>query len=71
MISRVVPLREGDVRNYDNALYRYTGSVKLGTVKIEQEKNEPYGEYEGLALFFHKILNFFSALVSVIVYEFR
>ena len=68
---RVFTLREDDVRNYDNALYRYTGSVKLGNVQIEQEKYEPYGEYEGLALFFHKILNFFSALVSVIVYEFQ
>ena len=68
---RVFTLREDDVRNYENTLYRYNGSVKLGSVTIEEEKNEPYGEYEGLAAFFHGIVNFFSALVSVIVYEFR
>lgn len=68
---RVFALREDDVRNYENTIYRYNGSSKLGNVTIEKEKNEPYGEYAGIAAVFMRMVNFIKAFISVVVYAFQ
>ena len=64
---RVFTLHESDVRQYENELYRYTGSVKLGTVKITKENTAPAGkEAEGPFTLLLRFFNLFRALFSVI-----
>ena len=43
---RVITLYEDDIKNYDNDLYVYSGSVKAGTDKVELQVDEPYEVYD-------------------------
>ncbi len=43
---RVFTLYEEDIKNYDNELYTYEGSVKTGDARFELQVDEPYAEYD-------------------------
>ena len=65
---RVFTLHADDVTNYENTLYRYTGNVKLGTVKITAENTAPAGEETfGPFTLLLRFFNLFRALFSAIV----
>lgn len=68
---RVFTLHEDDTANYDNALYRYEGSVSLGNVTVTPEKNEPYKTYnDPVSETVAKIKNLLISAVSAIIYFF-
>ena len=59
---RVFTLHENDLANYDNVLYRYTGSVSLGTDAVTAET----GTADGLfGTFIARIRDFFTKLISL------
>ena len=70
---RVFTLREDDVRDYENVLYRYTGSAAAGNVRISPEENRPYTADFGniFAAAILKTYYFLAALVSVVMEAFR
>lgn len=43
---RVFTLYEDDIKNYDNELYTYEGSVKNGDARLELQVDEPYEVYD-------------------------
>ena len=65
---RVLTLHEDDVLQYDNVLYRYTGKVKLGNVKLVAEDEitgkKPSNAYETMLLRLRELLMTFVSLVA-------
>ncbi len=45
---RVFTLYENDIKNYDNVLYTYEGSVKTNDARLELQIDEPYAEYDNI-----------------------
>ncbi len=62
---RVFTLHEDDIKNYDNVLYTYEGSVKTGDARFELQVDEPYTEYNNI---FEEI---FAAIKNTIVLVYR
>ncbi len=62
---RVFTLHEDDIKNYDNVLYTYEGSVKTGDARFELQVDEPYTEYD------NAIEEFFAAVKNTIVLVYR
>ena len=65
---RVFTLYEDDIAHYDNVLYRYTGSVKLGTARVAPESvgGTTYPDaLEPLVRFINLFRSLFSALVQL------
>ena len=61
---RVLTLHEDDITHYENELYTYTGSVKLGTDRIEKQNDEPSPAPTGimkLIAYIRNILNTYCA----------
>lgn len=64
---RVFTLREGDVKNYDNEQFVYTGKVKLGTDKISPLREDVYPEYDNSFVeLLAKMKNFMLVIVKLI-----
>ena len=63
---RVLTLHEDDITNYENELYVYTGSVKLGTDRIEKQNDEPSPAPTGLAKLIAYLRNILKSMVSLI-----
>lgn len=65
---RLFTLHENDIKNYDNEVYRYNGTVRLGNQRIEAEENKTFDEYDNIAQrIFAYIWNFCVSIVSLIV----
>ena len=62
---RVITLHEDDITHYENELYTYTGSVKLGTDKIEKQ-NDEQPVYNSFTRALAYIRNVFKSMISVI-----
>lgn len=62
---RVFTLYEDDIRNYDNVLYTYEGSVKSGDARFELQLDEPYTEYG------NAIEEFFAAVKNTVTLVYR
>lgn len=62
---RVFTLYEDDIKNYDNVLYTYEGSVKSGDARFELQVDEPYTEYDSA------IEEFFAAVKNTITLVYR
>ena len=68
---RVFTLHEEDPANYENVLYRYTGSVKLGTVRVTAENTAPAEEKDaGIFTLLLRFVNLFRSLFSALVHLF-
>ena len=62
---RVITLHEDDITQFDNELFVYSGSVKLGTDKIEkQEDRQP--DYNSVTRVFAYLRNIIKSMISVI-----
>ena len=63
---RVLTLHEDDIKNYDNVLYTYNGSVLTGDVKIDVQQDEPYTVYntfkERFIAFWQNIIATFNTI---------
>ncbi len=65
---RVITLHEDDVRNYDNELYIYTGSVQTDDAALVKQIDEPYPVYEGCEAKFEAFfVNTFANLKALFV----
>ena len=62
---RVFTLYEDDIKNYDNVIYTYEGSVKNGDARFELQVDEPYTEYDSA------IVEFFAAVKNTITLVYR
>lgn len=62
---RVITLHEEDVTSFDNELFIYTGSVKLGTDKIEKQ-NDEQPEHHSFTKVFAYLRNIIKAMISMI-----
>ncbi len=58
---RVFTLYEDDIKNFDNVLYTYEGSVKTNNARLELQVDEPYTEYNNI------IEEIFGAIMNVFV----
>lgn len=68
---RVFNLYEDDIKNYDNVLYTYEGSVKTGNARFELQVDEPYAEYDNaIEEFFAAIKNVFILIKTEIISSF-
>ncbi len=54
---RVFTIYEDDVKNFDNEIYTYDGSVKKGNARFELQVDEPYQTYD----------NFFEEFIGAII----
>lgn len=55
---RVFTLYENDIKNFDNVIYTYEGSVKSGDARFELQIDEPYAVYDNeVEAFFAGIKN--------------
>ena len=63
---RVITLHEDDIAGYENELYVYTGSVKLGTDRITKQVDEPSPADYSLARLFAYLRNIIKSMVSII-----
>lgn len=66
---RVLTLHEDDIARYDNEVFTYSGSVKLGTDKIEKMNVEPAAdpaEQNVVARIFTYIRNILKSMISII-----
>ena len=62
---RVITLHEDDITHFDNELFTYTGSVKLGTDRIEKQiDGQP--EYNSFTRALAYIRNVFRSMISLI-----
>lgn len=65
---RVFTLYEDDIKNYDNVLYTYEGSVKTNNARIELQVDEPYAVYNNIVEeFFAAIKNVFYLIKTEII----
>ena len=65
---RVFTLYEDDIKNFDNELYTYEGSVKNGNARFELQVDKPYTVYDNaIEEFFAAIKNVFVLLKTEIV----
>lgn len=65
---RVFTLYEDDIKNFDNELYTYEGSVKTNNAHLELQVDEPYAEYDNfIEEFFAAIRNVFVLLKTEII----
>ncbi|MBQ6065226.1 MAG: metallophosphoesterase [Clostridia bacterium] len=62
---RVLTLHEDDITRYDNEVFTYSGSVKLGTDKIGKMDTAPK-EYNSFTRFFAYIRNILKSMISII-----
>ena len=62
---RVITLHEDDVAGFDNELFTYSGSVKLGTDRIEKQIDEQ-PEYNPLTRLLVYLRNIIKSMISVI-----
>ena len=62
---RVLTLHEDDVAHYDNDVFTYSGSVKLGTDRIEKMDTEP-AEYNSFTRFFAYLRNILKSMISIV-----
>lgn len=68
---RVFTLYEDDIKNYDNVLYTYEGSVKTKDARLELQENKPYTEYNNaIEEFFAAIKNVFILIKTEIISSF-
>ena len=68
---RVFTLHEDDLTHYDNVLYRYSGSVKLGTVRVTAEDTAPAGaDDDGAFAFLLRFIQLFRSLISAVIHLF-
>ncbi len=58
---RVFTLYENDIKNFDNELYTYEGSVKTNNARLELQVDEPYTVYNNF------IEEFFGAIKNVFI----
>ncbi len=66
--ARVFTLYEDDIKNFDNVLYTYEGSVKTNNARLELQADEPYAEYDNfIEEFFAAIKNVFVLLKTEII----
>ena len=63
---RVLTLHEDDAAHYDNEVFVYTGSVKLGTDKIEKQKTASAPADNAFARFFAYLRNILKSMLSVV-----
>lgn len=65
---RVFTLYEDDIKNYDNVLYTYEGSVKTNNARLELQVDEPYAVYDNIVEeFFAAIKNVFYLIKTEII----
>ncbi len=65
---RVFTLYENDIKNFDNVLYTYEGSVKTNNARLELQTDEPYTEYDNIIEeIFAAIKNIFVLLKTEII----
>ncbi len=65
---RVFTLYEDDIKNFDNELYTYEGSVKTNNARLELQTDEPYAEYDNIIEeIFGAIKNVFILLKTEII----
>ena len=65
---RVFTLYEDDIKNFDNVLYTYEGSVKTNNARLELQVDEPYVEYNNIVEeIIGAIKNVFTLLKTEIV----
>lgn len=65
---RVFTLYEDDIKNYDNVLYTYEGSVKTNNARLELQVDEPYAVYNNIVEeFFAAIKNVFYLIKTEII----
>lgn len=68
---RVFTLHEDDIKNFDNVLYTYEGSVKTKNARFELQVDAPYAEYDNfIEEFFGAIKNVFLLLKTEIISQF-
>ncbi len=65
---RVFTLDENDMKNYQNELYTYEGSVKTGDARFELQVDEPYTEYDNI---FDEIIGAIKNIFELIEKEIR
>ncbi|MBQ2903300.1 MAG: metallophosphoesterase [Clostridia bacterium] len=64
---RVFTLNENDIKNFDNELYTYEGSVKSGNARFELQTDEPYAVYDNaIEAFFAGIGNIFNVFALIV-----
>ena len=63
---RVITLREDDIAHFENDLYVYSGSVKLGTDRIEKQQDEPAPAGNSVARLFACLRNIIKSMISII-----
>ena len=63
---RVITLHEDDIAHYENDLYVYTGSVKLGTDNIEKQNDEPSPATNTIARLLSYLRNIIKSMISMI-----
>lgn len=65
---RVFTLYEDDIKNFDNVLYTYEGSVKTNNARLELQADKPYTEYNNVVEeIFGAIKNVFVLLKTEII----
>ncbi len=68
---RVFTLYEDDIKNYDNELYTYEGSVRTKNARLELQVDKPYTEYNNIIEeIFGAIKNVFILIKTEIVSSF-
>ncbi len=70
MSLNIRPIKEDDPANYDNVSCKYTGIVKQGNTKIEEEEYKGYNDNPAEKALLAPV-NFVLAVVNVIVSLFR
>ncbi len=65
---RVFTLYEDDIKNFDNELYTYEGSVKKGDARLELQVDEPYTVYNNI---FEEIIGGIKNTFSLIITEIK
>lgn len=65
---RVITLKEDDIRNYENDVYTYEGSVKNGDWRFEKENGRGYTEYANPVMkYLSYAKNFAWSVVTTII----
>lgn len=68
---RVITLDENDIKNYDDVLYTYEGSVKTNNARLELQVDKPYTEYNNaIEEFFAAVKNVFILIKTEIISSF-
>ena len=68
---RVITLYEDNIKNFDNVLYTYEGSVKTKNARFELQVDEPYTEYNNIIEeIFGAIKNVFILIKTEIISSF-